>query len=224
VQFVIFSPVDLPAAANLTVIRQRAEMQAFVAGFISELLSPDYRAAGLLPSDGFLGAQLQEAFVNGGRYYCGPCAPGWPLGLYYPAVGSLPAASDGTAWLGAAADLYGNKMVDVFFLSPDSIRPEVTTYLQGKTQLDRPVLIVGTQAPLEGFSNQWAASVRFDDLAVLRQVWPDVAAGQSGAAVDAPLLVDHVNDALLSEGRMRLVDELIAEINAERVSPFTIAP
>ena len=223
-QFVIFSPVDLSPAANLSVIRQRIELQAFLAGFVSELLSPDYRAAGLLPADGMLGAQLQEAFVNGGKYYCGVCAPGWPLGLYYPAVAALPAASDGAAWLASAADMFDNKKVDVFFLTPESANPAVIGYLQGKTQLDRPVMVIGTHAPVGGLANQWAASVGFDDLAALREVWPAVTSGSGGVVVDAPLAVDHVNESLLSAGRMRLVEDLLEEIAAGRVHPFTVAP
>lgn len=224
VQFIIFSPVDLPPAANLSVVRQRAEMQAFMAGFISELLSPDYRAGGLLPSDGLLGAQLQEAFTNGGKYYCGVCAPGWPLGLYFPAVAALPASTDGASWQAAAVDLFDNKKADVFFLSPEAARPEVLSYLQGKMQLDRTVLLVGTQAPADGFANQWAASVGFDDLAALRQVWTEGSLEGAGKVVDAPLRVQHVNENLLSTGRMRLVDELLVEIAAGRIHPFNVAP
>ncbi len=224
VQFIIFSPVDLNPAPNLTVVRQRTELQAFAAGYISELISPDYRAAGLLPADGMLGAQLEEAFVNGGRYYCGMCAPGWPLNLYYPAVASLPAASDGAAWQAAAVDLFDNKKVDVFFLTPDAARPEVASYLQGKAQIDRPVLVIGTQPPLDGLANQWAASVRFDDLEALREAWQVAAQGQSAGVLEVPLLVDHVDESLLSTGRMRLVDELLVEIGAGRVHPFTVQP
>lgn len=94
-QFVVVSGADLPPAGNLSVIRQRQEYQAFLGGFLSTLLSTDWRAAALVPADGPLGTNLQDAFVNGGRYFCGACAPGWPLGVYFPQVSALPAASDG---------------------------------------------------------------------------------------------------------------------------------
>lgn len=223
-QFIIFSPGDLPAAANLTVIRQRAENQAFLAGFISALIAQDYRAAGLLPADGLLGGLLQEAFVNGGRYFCGVCAPGWPLRTYYPVVAALPAASDGPSWQAAAAGIFDNQKAQVYYLAPEAARPEVVDYLRDKVQVDRTVVIVGAQPPIDALIAQWAASVRFDDLSALRQAWPDVAAGKGGAVVEDPLLIDNVNPDLLSPGRMRLVNELLDEIKAGRISPYSIAP
>ena len=223
-QFVVTSAVDVTPAANLTVIRQRAENQVFVAGFLSTLFSPDFRGAGLLPSDGPLAALLQEAYVNGGRYYCGVCAPGWPLGMKYPQAAALPTASDGPTWQASAAALFDNQKADVYFLAPEAARPEVVGYLQDRTQFDRAVLVIGTQPPVDGLQAQWAASVRFDDLAVLRQVWADAAAGKGGTVVEAPLLVDYVNEELVGPGRLRLVDELLDEIAAGRISPFTVAP
>lgn len=223
-QFIVYSPTDLSPATNLTVIRQRAENQVFMAGFISVLITPDYRAAGLLPTDGPLGAQLLEAYNNGGRYFCGTCAPGWPLGEYYPKTAGLPAASDGAAWQAAAADLFDNKKVDVYFLAPEASRPEITAYLQGKVQIDRTVLIVGAQAPLDLLAAQWAASVTFDNLTPLRAVWVDAAAGKGGASVDAPLSIDHVNSNFLGPGRMRLVNDLLEDMKAGRIYTLTLSP
>ncbi len=221
-QFVAFSSADLPAAGNLTVIRRRLENQAFVAGFISVLLSTDYRAGGLLPADGPLGGGLQEAFSNGARYFCGVCAPGWPLGQYYPAVAALPGASDGPSWQAAAAGMFDNQKVEIFYLSAEAARPEVFDYLQGKTQLDKAVLVVGEQAPPDSLKAQWAATVRFDLASALREAWPNVAAGKGGAVIDAALVAENPAPGLLGEGRMRLVKDLIAEMKAGRVTPLSI--
>lgn len=220
-QFVVVSGTDLPKANNLTVIRERVENQAFIGGFISVLLSTDYRAAGLLPADGPLGDSLKDAFANGGRYFCGACAPGWPL-VYYPLQLTLPASSDGAAWQKAAADAFDNQKVEVYFLTPEALKPELTGYLQGRTQLEKQVLLVGTMNPPDALKAQWAATVDFDLPAALRQAWLDVAAGKGGAAVDAPLKVDNINAQNLGEGRMRLVNQLMEEIKAGTVYPLTV--
>jgi hypothetical protein len=221
-RFVVYSPADLPPAGNLSVIRTRAENQAFLAGFISVLLSPDWRAAGLLPADGPLGAGLQDAYANGGRYYCGVCAPGWPLGMVYPQVAALPAGSDGPTWQAAAAGLYDNQKVEAYYLSAAAARPEVFAYLQGREQFGRPLLLVGDQAPPEALRGQWAATVAFDALEPLRGLWPGLLAGQGEAVVEAPLVLRDVNPANLGEGRLRLVEELIDEIAGGRIFPFTL--
>lgn len=221
-QFVVVSDVDLPQANNLTVIRQRLENQAFIGGFISVLLSQDYRAAGLLPADGPLGDSLKEAYTNGGHYFCGVCAPGWPLAVYYPLPLTLPGGSDGTAWQQTAANAFDNQKVEVYYLTPEALKPELTGYLQGRTQFEKAVALIGTMNPPDALKSQWAATIHFDLPAALRQAWPEIAAGKGGMAVDAPLLVDNVNPENLGEGRMRLVKELMEEINSGTVYPLTV--
>ncbi len=221
-QFIVFPSTDLPAAGNLTIIRRRLEYQAFVAGFVSVLLSTDYRAGALLPGDGPLGASLQEAFTNGARYFCGVCAPGYPLNVYFPQVAALPVASDGPAWQAAAAGMFDNQKVEVYYLSAEAVRPEVIEYLQGRVQFDKTVLLVGDQPPPDALKAQWAATVRFDVLSGLRQVWPDVTAGKGGAVLEAAIITENPAEDLVGEGRMRLVENLIAEIKAGRIVPFTV--
>jgi hypothetical protein len=221
-QFITVSSTDLPPAGNLSVIREKLENQAFVAGFVTALLSTEYRAGGLLPADSPLAGTLKEAFANGAHYYCGVCAPGWPLNLYYPQVTELPAASDGPAWQSAAAGLFDNQKVEVYYLSPEAARQEVYDYLQGKMQFDKPVLLVGAQTPPETLKQQWAATVRFDLVAAMQQAWIGASGGKGGAVIDAPLTVENPNPDLVGEGRMRLARDVIEGINAGAIYPFTV--
>ena len=221
-QFVAVASSDLPSVANLTVLRQRSEYQAFLGGFIAVLVSPEYRAAGLFPSDGPLGTTLADAFVNGGKYYCGVCASGWPYNAYYPQTATLPSASDGAAWQSTLAPLFDAQMADVLYLAPEAVRPEVIAYLQGKTQFERTVMLIGEQVPAEELRPQWAASVGFDVQAALQDVWPDVAVGKGRGVVELPLAVTDVNENVLGPGRMRLVDEVLVELKAGMIYPFTL--
>lgn len=221
-QFAVTAATDLPPAANLSVIRLRPENQAFLAGFLGVLLSNDWRAAGLIPSDGPLGGSLQEAFINGGRYFCGTCAPGWPLGVYYPLAAALPSATDGPSWQAAAAGLFDNQKVDVFYLSPEAARDEVIAYLQGKDQSGIPVRLLGAQPAPVGLKEQWAGTIRFDVAGPLLQLIPDLLASQGGQVVDAPLALEDINTQVLGSGRVRLVEELLAEMEAGRIHPFSI--
>jgi hypothetical protein len=220
-QFIVVAPTGLQPAANLTVIRQKLENQAFVSGYLAALLSTDYRAGGLLPTDGPLAETLQDAFSNGARFYCGVCAPGWPLNQYYPQVAALPAASDGPAWQAALAALYDTQNVDVVYVSAEASRQEVFDYLQGKTQFDKPVLVVGAQIPPDGLKSQWAATVRYDLPAALQQIWPDASAGKGGAVIEAPLVVDNPGPSV--EGRVRLVTDVIDQLKAGTIYPLSIS-
>jgi hypothetical protein len=223
-QFVVVSGADLPPAGNQTVIRTRPENQAFLGGFISVLLSTDWRAAGLLAGDGPLGAGIQDAFTNGSRYFCGMCGPGWPLGVYYPQVTLLPGASDGPSWQAAAQGMYDNFVAEVFYLSSEAARPEVFAFLNGNDQYGKPLAVVGTTPPPDELRGQWAASVGFDISAALNQAWPDLISGKGGAVLEAPLTLDYLNPDLLSAGRERLVRELMDEMQAGRIFPFSLPP
>jgi hypothetical protein len=220
--FVIVDGGDLQAGGNVSVVRTRLDYHAFMSGFIVALISPDYRSAGLLPGDSPLGDSLANAFINGGRYYCGICAPGWPLGERYPQVGSEPGASAGSAWLAAAQLLFDSKKVVAYYLSPEAANQDVFTYLAGKDQFGVAVRVVGAGEPPLELQNQWAATVRLDLEAGLRQVWPDAAAGKGSIAADVPVVIENVNADYLGEGKMRLVNELLDEINAGRIYPFTV--
>lgn len=221
-QFIVVSDADLNALGNLSVVRRRAEHQAFLGGFISVLLSTDWRAAGLLPSDGPLGEKLAEAYRNGGSYFCGVCAPGWPLGVTYPQVGGLPAATDGPTWQATAVGLFDAQKVEAYYLSGEAAKPEVINHLRGLQQFGADVLVVGVQPPPDALAAQWAATISFDTAAALEQILPGVLSGTGGAQVEAPLVLEHVNEDNLGDGRVRLVEELMAEIAAGRIHPFTV--
>lgn len=94
--------------------------------------------------------------------------------------------------------------------------------MQGKVQVANPVLVVGAQPPLPELREQWAATVGFDVLAPIQQILPDVLSGKGGAIVDAQLQVQNVNETHLGAGKMRLVDELIKEIGAGRIYPYSV--
>lgn len=221
-QFLLLAGGETSPAGNLSVIRQRPEDQTFLAGYIAVLLSNDWRAAGLLPADGPLGAELKNAYINGGRYFCGTCAPGWPLGVYYPQAVELSASSDGPTWQAAAADQFDNQKAEVFFLTGEALKPEVIDYLAGREQFGKMLVLLGTQSPPDALREQWAATVRFDLVEPVKQVWPDLLAGEGGAVLDAALVLDEVNSQLLSQGRMRLIEELQAEMQAGRISPLSV--
>lgn len=219
-QFVVVSDSDLPAAGNLTVLRVQPTHQAFIAGLISVLLSTDWRAAGLIPAETPV---VQQAFQNGGRYFCGTCYPGWPLALYYPIV-SPAAPADAAGWSASATDLFDNGKAEVFFLSPEASTNEVITYLTGLTQFTEIVKIVGAGDPIPGMESQWAASVRFDVPTALETILPGVLAGQSAGTVNVPVKVTDINASLLSPARQDLVNTALAELAAGNVLAESVAP
>lgn len=219
VQFLVVTSQPLEPAANLTVLRLDSEAQMFIAGLASTLLSNDWRAAGLIPAET---PTLQEAFVNGGRYFCGECAPGWPLGYNFPLAGGAQAPQDGPAWQAVAASFFDQGKVDVFFLSPEATRPEVLTYLSGLTQLNTPVRLVGILPPPPEVQSQWALSVSFDLPSALRRALPDLLGGQSTGQLTVPIDLTHINADLFTPGRERLVRTIMEQVISRQISPLSV--
>lgn len=218
-QFLVVTDQPLDPAANLTVLHLDPEAQLFVAGLASTLLSDDWRAAGLIPAEA---PTLQEAFVNGGRYYCGECAPGWPLGFTFPLAGGAQPPQDGPAWQTVAASFFDQGKVDVFFLSPEATRPEVLAYLNGLAQFNIPVRLVGILPPPPEVKSQWALSVSFDLPSALRQALPALLSGKSAGQLTVPIDLTHINPDLFTPGRERLVRTIMQEVVTRQISPLSV--
>jgi hypothetical protein len=89
-QFVAISDQDWNPGQNVTIIRQREDHTAFMAGYLSALLAPNYRVGALLTSDN---PAFSQVFTNGANYYCGLCASLlYPLNKY-PFISTQPSAS-----------------------------------------------------------------------------------------------------------------------------------
>ena len=214
VHFVVISAQDRAPAENLSVVRLHPDREAFLAGYLTTLIAPDWRAGALLPSDSAIGADLSVAFQNGGWYLCGICATQFAPYTSFPIVAAMPANSDAASWQYGMQEL--EKLVTyTLYVAPEAASMEVFALLAGKG-----IVLVGGQTPPQEILPLWAATVTQDVAQPLRQVFAGAISGQAGRLVDATLMVTDVNPELYSEGRQRLVNELIPAL--EDGSVFTL--
>lgn len=215
-QFIVLSEQELADDQNLSVIRLYPEQQAFLAGFISVLIGPDLRAAGLLPSDGAAGPQKLDAFVNGGRYYCGICNPVYLPSVRFPLYFTLPTGSDPAAWQ-AGVDQLAQNIVYIYYVAPEAASPELLNHI-----LELNGVLLGGTSPYDEIRSRWAATITFDVEESLRQMWPQVVAGTGGQLVNAPLMVTDINPTYLTEGFMGLVNEVKQDLQTGLIFPLSI--
>ena len=202
-QFVLVSAQDRQPTENLSVVRLHPDREAFLAGYLSTLIAADWRAGGILPSDSEIGGDFTVAFQNGGRYLCGICATQFSPYTNFPVVAALPAGSDYASWQYGVEELEKLVLYSLY-VSPEAASMDMFSLLAGKG-----IVLVGGQTPPQEMLPLWAATVTQDVSGPLRQVFPGVVNGQGGQVVDASLMVTDVNTELYSEGRQRLVAELI---------------
>jgi hypothetical protein len=215
-QFLAISPIDLDKAPNLSVIRIHSEWEAFLAGYITMLVAPDWRAGALLASDTPLGDKLDEVFKNGGYFFCGACRSTLSPIKSFPITTSLPSNSDVTAWEAALGELR-QSIIYTVYVSPQAASPDLLTYLAAQK-----FYLVGGATPAKEILPRWAATVSSDIATPLQQVFPEVLSGKGGQVVDAPVVISDVQPNLLGAGRMQKVEDLIKNLSDGQVYPYSI--
>lgn len=216
VQFVAITSAEIEPSSNLSVIRVQPENAVFIAGYLSTLIAPDWRGAALLPSDGPLGDQAQVVFTNGGRFFCGRCAPAYAPVVLFPVSAALPAGSPASAWQTAFDELNKN-IIEVVYVSDAAASPELIT-----TLTDMGLTLLGSQPPSPEWSKNWAATVSVDGSPLLDALWPDLVAGKGGQLLTAPVVLSNINPEKLTPGRQALAEQMIADLQAGLIEPFSV--
>jgi hypothetical protein len=204
---------DAQPAANLSVIRQDELQRAFVAGYITALVAPDWRAGGLLPADP---ATLVDAFVNGGRYWCGRCIPHYAPLVLFPIAVTQPAGAALTGWQDALNQM-NKSILQAVYASPQASTPELL-----KAMVNQNLIVVGTSTPTSEVQGRYATSVVFDPLPALKKLWPDLLAGKGGAQAPATLTWADVNEAYFTPGKQRLALEVTAGLADGTIGPLSV--
>jgi len=216
IQFVAVEIDGLQPTPNLSLVGASGgglDQQAFLAGYLAAMVTPDWRVGVINPADDNLGPLIRDAFKNGARYFCGLCKPAYPPFVIYPQAMPLDNPSDQASWQVAADNLLG-KSVQTVYVPPLLSSPELLDYL------DRAkVNLIGAQIPSGLKVGHWLASIRPDPALALAQLWLDLMAGKGGASLALPLVVEDADNSQLSVGKMRLIQEMIVNLAQERINP-----
>lgn len=185
--------------------------RAFAAGYAVSLLAPEWRIAAILPAEP---GEAASAFAQGGTFGCGLCNPPYPPFAEYPLVEVSQSEADTLRALDALAEL---SSVSALYLGPGLATPEVVQAARA-----RGLLLIGADLPPEGSAGTWAASIRPDLPAALRQVW--AADADAPASAVAPLRLEQVDPELLSPGRQEDVERLFAKLESGSVRVLRLEP
>ncbi len=216
IQFAVITDQDIAPTANLTVVRIHPEFSTFIAGYIAEMLTTDWRVAGLIPSDIPQSDLIQEAFKNGGRYWCGICHLENGPYVSFPLVAALPASSDANTWKAAIDQLEVSR---VYTMAAWNLmnNPEVLQYISVLSVLTEqgifmhPILL-GNEVPQDALRPSWAVTLTPDAATSLQAAWADLMVGNGGRAYDAGVKMTDINESLFGIGKQRLADETIQKL------------
>jgi len=211
VTFISIDNLDVIPNDNMFVIGDPSlqQGQAFLAGYLGAVISSDYKVAGLFSSEA--APDMVNAFVIGAEYFCGICRPSYPPYNTFPYWDFLAPGSTVNGFQSVVDSLvaYG---VEVLYLHGDLVSSELLSYL-GEVGMK-----VISDAPPDMARTNWVGTVAPDYGAALADLWEDILSGAAGVQISAPFILRDTDAGLVSEGRLRLFEEMAEDLNAGLVS------
>lgn len=214
-QFIGVGSGKIAPANNLSVILNKPEDMAFMAGQLTTLVSEDWRSGGLLGTNSAAIEVIRNAFANGGNYVCGTCYP------VYPPYNSSPIYQDVSGKSGAAmtvdVEVLSTNFVDVAFVSLAADVPEVIEALK-----TAEIAMIGENAN-SAEAGRYAAILGFDASTVLAEMLPKLMEGQGGLEAVSRVVLVVVNDeTLVTPGRQELFNAAAEALQGGWIIPLSV--
>lgn len=216
-RLIILNDDSTPASPNVSVIRSSMANQAFIAGFITTLVAPDFRSGAMFRQDDPLVNQMEDAFKNGGRYLCGRCAPVFAPIVLFPQTTTFSPNSDPQGWVGAFDALQQNRLETIYLSDPALMQPVLLD------QITRQNIAILSLLPApEEYRNQWIATLQADWLTALEKAWQNWRNGDEGTLWQAGTQISEVNPERLTEGKLELVRKTLRELEEGWIYPLSV--
>ena len=216
-RLIILNDDSTPPSPNVSVIRSSTAQQAFIAGFITTLVAPDFRSGAMFRQDDPLVNQMEDAFRNGGRYLCGRCAPVFAPIVLFPQTTTFFPNADPQGWVGAFDALQQNRLETIYLSDPALLQPALLDQITRQN-----VAILSVQPAPEEYRNQWIAMLQTDWLTALEKAWQNWRNGDEGALWQAGTQISEVNPEHLTEGKLELVRKTLRELEEGWIYPLSV--
>jgi hypothetical protein len=222
----VFLAIAIPGLepeGNLSVIAassERPDQLGFIAGVIATMITPEWRVGTIGLADQVASKSAENAFINGGTYFCGLCLQAYPPFYDYPLLANLPATASQAEWQ-EIANYMIDRMAQTVYVVPGAGDADMFDVLAQAN-----VNLIGENLPSEAMRAHWVVSLRHDDiLPVVLKLLPDLLDGKAGSKTVMPLTLLDVNPDLFSPGRQLLaqktLDDLLAGFIDTGVDPAT---
>ena len=214
VQFLAVGIPGLAPASNLSTVGADgapADRQAFMAGYIAAMVTDDYRT-GILSMNDAQGMTAEAAFANGVHFYCGLCQKAFGPWYDYPIHIEIP-PDELQSRYPAYADPFINYDAPVVYVYPGIA---TTDLLESMAQ--KGLLLIGENMPAQDLQSNWIVSLKPELIPAIQRIFPELLAGRGGQTLPIPFSLADVNPGLLSEGKQRLVQQTLDDLQAGYIS------
>lgn len=221
IQFVAIGAAGLEPLTNLSVIGPdgfRIDRQAFLAGYLSAILTDDWRIGDMVAVPPDLQPIIENSFRNGMTFYCGLCQIAYPPYNQYPIHTTLESESLEQDWLRNVEVLLSESVETVFLFSPEVNLPALSLLI------DEGMIFLGTYPPPESIRSNWIATLRLAPEQVLFERWEQIISNEGGWTQAIPIAVEDVNQSLFSEGKQRFIDKVLLDLESGYIDPAVTPP
>ena len=220
VQFLAVGVPDVPTGGNLHALNTSSaslEERAFLAGYLLGMVIPDYRVGVISQAGTEDGTKTNNSFSVGARYFCGLCNSRFGPILFYPKGAQISDPANPGDWQ-AAADLLLADSVKGIFIQPEVSSPELVNYLQAAG-----VQLVGVSGQA-GYNESplWLGLLGSDLSADAVILTARLLQGGQVGALKTGITLTHINADVITEGKQRLFDVTVQDVQAGlvRVTPI----
>jgi len=207
---------DLPNLYRAAPDGNRPEWDGFLAGYLSAILTPEWRIGTLTQAGSPEGAKAADGFVNGGVLYCGLCLTQYPPFTDYPFKMEMNAGTSQAEWQGVA-DQFIASGVRMAYLYPTISSPELMSYLAQKG-----IYLIGNTPPPGEIQAAWVATIQTDLIQPAQAAWRDLAAGNPPGTYNTRPQINPGGAGQLSEGKLMLLNKVIDDLSSGVIDPQTV--
>jgi len=211
VQFVAVGISGLTTRPNLSLIGPngfREDQLSFLAGYLAAVITPDWRVGTIIDE----AAEVRAAgFRNGVIYYCGLCRLTYPPYYDYPLSFTLKSDHTEEDWR-QSAEFFAANAVDTLFINVNTIEPEMLQILSNSG-----LTLFGSLMTAD--ADHWIGTLRLAPEISLREKWNDILQEEGGWRTEIPLVLEDVNQELLSIGRLHWIEKMIDELQMGFIDP-----
>lgn len=219
IRFVSIAIPSVQPTANLFAIGvdgPHPEWPGFVAGYIAAIVTNEWRAGALIQAGSNEGKLAGDAFDNGVKFFCGLCQKKFAPFNYDAPIMEMNPSTTQAEWQ-STADAFIASAVKTAYIYPTVANPEMMAYLA-----QSGMKLMGSQTPSDALRPAWIATIKVEYASGLQSVWADVISGAAGKVVPAGISITDVDPNTLTDGKMRLVNEVISALTAGAISPNTV--
>jgi hypothetical protein len=145
-------------------------------------------------------------------FYCGTCRQIFFYTWTYPQYIEIPAEEDVKNYHAYADILMLQYKVNTIYIYPDVYTEDLVTYI-GTTGTS----MIGTISP-EQQPAGWVMTIQPDLMKGIQNAWPGLISGQGGITFPSPLGLADIDPNLLSEGKLRLVEQTLTQLQSGQIS------